>query len=74
MRDKKSKAFRITQQLIAKEVERNDMEAHCSQHAMEWGRRPGYAGTPLAPVGNRGIYEEERDGVCRENNSSCQHD
>ena len=58
MRDKKSKAFRITQQLIAKEVERNDMETHCSQRAMEWGRRPGYAGTPLAPVGYRGDYEE----------------
>ena len=58
MRDKKSKAFRVVRQRIAKEVERNDMETHCSQHAMEWGRRPGYAGTPLAPVGHRGDYEE----------------
>ena len=58
MRDKKSKAFRVVQRRIAKEVEREDMEQHCSQHAMEWGRRPGYAGTPLAPVGHRGDYEE----------------
>lgn len=67
MRDKKSKAFRVVQQRIAKEVEREEMEQHCSQHAMEWGRRPGYAGTPLAPVGHRGDYEEEQDGICREN-------
>lgn len=67
MRDKKSKAFRITKQRIAKEVERNDMEQHCSRHAMEWGRRPGYSGTPLAPIGCRGENGEERDGVCREN-------
>ena len=62
MRDKKSKAFRVVQRQIAKEVERDEMETHCSQHAMEWGRRPGYAGTPLAPVGYRGEFEESRDG------------
>lgn len=67
MRDKKSKAFRITQRLIAKEVDRNDMETHCSQHAMDWGRRPGYAGTPLAPVGHRGAYEEERNDTPTKN-------
>lgn len=60
MRDKKSKAFRVVQQRIAKEVEREEMETHCSQHAMDWGRRPGYAGTPLAPVGYRGAFEEEK--------------
>lgn len=60
MRDKKSKAFRAVRQRIAKDIEKDDMETHCSQHAMEWGRRPGYPGTPLAPVGHRGSYGEEQ--------------
>lgn len=60
MRDKKSKAFRVVRQRIAKDIEMDDMEQHRSQHAMEWGRRPGYPGTPLAPVGHR---EECREGT-----------
>ena len=58
MEDRKSKAFRICRQRDAEDAERAYMETHCSQNAMEWGRRPGYAGTPLAPVGYRGEYEE----------------
>ena len=55
----KIKAFRIRTE---RDRKREEMETHCSQHAMEWGRRPGYAGTPLAPVGYRGEFEESRDG------------
>ena len=57
MKDYKSKEFFARQRQTAKDTERDEMEQHCSHRAMEWGQRPGYPDTPLAPIGHRGAYE-----------------